>query len=170
MRKGRRTLLKWALVSGALCVGLLPAAHAPVRAQTPAAKVAPAPPAWKGPNGPIDLKLKDPVLNGALDLHAHLDPDISGGGQAVRAMDVIDNARMAKARGMRGFAYKTHMDISSAASAYLARKEVPGVEVFARFAMNLPSGGFNPSVTPWRPRSSCIRTTSRISSPKTLRC
>lgn len=145
MRKGSRTFLKWALFSAALCFGLLLAAHAPLWAQAPAAKVAPAPRNWKGPNGPIDLKLKDPVLNGALDLHAHLDPDISGGGQVMRALDVIDNARMAKARGMRGFAYKTHMDISSAASAYLARKEVPGVEVFARFAMNLPSGGFNPA-------------------------
>jgi hypothetical protein len=116
-----------------------------VKAQAPGAKVAPTPPHWKGPNGPIDLKLKDPALEGALDLHAHLDPDISGGGQVARALDVIDNARLAKARGMRGFAYKTHMDISSAASAYLARKEVPGVDVFGRFAMNLPSGGFNPA-------------------------
>jgi hypothetical protein len=143
MTKDSVTIAKWALFSGALCFGLLVAAHAPVRAQAQAVK---APPAnWKGPNGPIDLKLKDPALNGALDLHAHLDPDISGGGQVMRAMDVIDNARIAKARGMRGFAYKTHMDISSAASAYLARKEVAGVEVFGRFAMNLPSGGFNPA-------------------------
>ena len=145
MRKGRRTVAKWALFVGTLCFGLLLPAHGPVEAQAPAAKVAPTPPNWKGPNGPIDLKLEDPALEGALDLHAHLDPDISGGGQAPRAMDAIDNARMVKVRGMRGFAYKTHMDISSAASAYLARKAVPGVEVFGRFAMNLPSGGFNPA-------------------------
>jgi hypothetical protein len=37
------------------------------------------------------------------------------------------------------------MDISSAASAYLARKAVPGVEVFGRFALNLPLGGLNPA-------------------------
>ena len=144
MRTGRRTVARGSPL-GILCFGLLLVAHASIRAQAPAGKVAPTPPNWKGPNGPIDLRLRDRALEGALDLHAHLDPDISGGGQAPRAMDVIDYARMAKARGMRGFAYKTHMDISSAASAYLARKEVPGVEVFARFAMNLPSGGFNPA-------------------------
>lgn len=102
-------------------------------------------PEWKGPNGPIDLGLQDPVLVGALDIHTHLDPDISGGGQAPRAMDAIDMAMQAKARGMRGFVYKTHMDISSAASAYLARKAVPGVEVFGRYALNLSSGGLNPA-------------------------
>jgi hypothetical protein len=135
--------MKWTFPLAILCFGLLFAARAPVVAQAPAVKA----PAvnWKGPNGPIDLKLKDPALNGAIDLHAHLDPDMSGGGQVMRALDVIDYARVAKARGMRGFAYKTHMDISSAASAYLARKEVPGVEVFGRFAMNLPTGGFNPA-------------------------
>ena len=102
-------------------------------------------PNWKGPNGPIDLNLQDPVLIGALDLHAHLDPDMSGGGQMPRARDAIGMTRMAQARGMRGFAYKTHMDVSSAASAYFARAAVPGVEVFGRFALNLTTGGLNPA-------------------------
>ena len=102
-------------------------------------------PEWKGPNGPIDLNLQDPVLVGALDLHTHLDPDMSGGGQVARAMDTIDMAQQAQARGMRGFALKTHMDVSSAASAYYARRAVPGVEVFGRFVLNLPLGGLNPA-------------------------
>lgn len=113
----------------------------PTAAQQAGAEV----PAWKGPNGPVDLGLQDPILVGALDLHTHLDPDMSGGGQMARAMDVIDMARHARDRGMRGFVYKTHMDVSSAASAYLARKEVPEVEAFGRFAMNLPTGGLNPA-------------------------
>lgn len=120
------------------CLGLWTAGAA---GQAPAA----AAPNWKGPNGPIDLKLQDPVLAGALDLHAHLDPDMSGGGQMPRAMDAIDMARQAKARGMRGFAHKTHMDVSSAASAYYAREAVPGIEVFGRFALNLTVGGLNPA-------------------------
>lgn len=102
-------------------------------------------PVWKGPDGPIDLQLQDPILVGALDLHTHLDPDISGGGQAPRAMDAIDMARQALERGMRGFTLKTHMDVSSAASAYHARKIVPNVEVFGRFVLNLPAGGLNPA-------------------------
>jgi len=128
-----------------LCFGLLLAAHGPGEAQAPAANVAPTPPNWKGPNGPLDLKIQDPALVGAIDLHAHLDPDISGGGQVPRAMDAVDMAQSAKARGMRGFVYKTHLDVSSAASAYLARKAVPGIEVFGRFALNLPTGGLNPA-------------------------
>jgi len=102
-------------------------------------------PVWKGPDGPIDLQLQDPVLIGALDLHTHLDPDISGGGQVARAMDTIDMARQARQRGMRGFALKTHMDVGSAASAYYARKIVPDVEAFGRFVLNLPTGGLNPA-------------------------
>lgn len=105
-------------------------------------------PTWKeivGPNGPVDLKLSDPALTGAIDVHAHLDPDMSGGGQVARAVDVIDYAKQAKAHGMRGIVYKTHMDMGSAASAYLARKVVPGIEVFGRFALNLPVGGLNPA-------------------------
>ncbi len=98
-----------------------------------------------GPNGPVDMKLTDPALIGSIDVHAHLDPDISGGGQVARAMDAIDMARMAKAKGMRGFVYKTHLDVGSAASAYFARKEVPGIEAFGRFALNLPVGGLNPA-------------------------
>jgi hypothetical protein len=127
---------RWAALLA--CLGVLTAGAA---GQTPAAAV----PKWKGPNGPIDLKLQDSVLAGALDLHAHLDPDMSGGGQMPRAWDAVDMARMAKARGMRGFAHKTHMDVSSAASASLARRAVPGVEVFGRFALNLTVGGLNPA-------------------------
>ena len=102
-------------------------------------------PTWKGADGPIDLGLQDPVLVGALDLHTHLDPDMSGGGQVARAMDTIDMARQVRARGMRGFALKTHMDVSSAASAYYAREAVTGVEAFGRFVLNLPVGGLNPA-------------------------
>lgn len=127
---------RWAVLLA--CLGLLTAGAA---GQTPAAPV----PNWKGPNGPINLQLQDPALIGALDLHAHLDPDISGGGQVPRAMDAIDMAQMARARGMRGFVHKTHMDVSSAASAHFARNAVPGIDVFGRFALNLTSGGLNPA-------------------------
>jgi len=134
-RSARR--LRWPAILSGLC---LLAATIGAAGQSPGAV-----PNWKGPNGPIDLNLQDPVLAGAIDMHAHLDPDISGGGQVPRAMDAIDMAQMVKARGMRGFVYKTHMDVSSAASAYLARKAVPGVEVFGRFALNLSVGGLNPA-------------------------
>ena len=138
MKRRSVKYVQWAVLLSCLCVASLTTGAA---GQTSGGAV----PNWKGPSGPIDLKLQDPVLVGAIDLHAHLDPDISGGGQAPRAMDAVDMAQLAKARGMRGFVYKTHMDVSSAASAYLARKAVPGIEVFGRFALNLSSGGLNPA-------------------------
>src|SRR2546428_5444972 len=39
---------------------------------------------------PVDQQLTDPPLVRAIDLHAHLNPDSSGGGQEPRAIDVID--------------------------------------------------------------------------------
>lgn len=115
MVRGNATYAQWSVILSCLCVLTLTPGAA---GQTGGGAV----PNWKGANGPIDLKLQDPVLVGAIDMHAHLDPDISGGGQLPRAMDAIDMAQMAGARRMRGFVYKTHMDVSSAASAYLARK------------------------------------------------
>jgi hypothetical protein len=115
-----------------------------VRAQTAEEVVLPLPPDWRAPNGVIDLKLRDPALVGALDLHIHMDPDLAGEGDRDRQVDVLGAARIARERGMRGFAMKSR-DITSAAASYLARRQVPGVEVFGRFAMNLASGGFNPA-------------------------
>jgi hypothetical protein len=94
---------------------------------------------------PVDQGLTDPALVGAIDIHTHLDPDSTGGGQVARAIDAIEAAKMAKARGMRGFVIKNHLDAGAAASAYFARKAVPGVEVYGRMALNLPTGGINPS-------------------------
>lgn len=94
--------------------------------------------------GPVDLGLTDPSLIGAIDVHEHLDPDAPGTGGVIRALDVFEAAAMAKARGMRGFVYKTHQDSGSANGAYLARKHgVPGLEIFGRMASNYATGGIN---------------------------
>ena len=116
------TRISWHWLAAGIFVGLTVGA---VGVPTLRAGQAPAAPRTElvGPNGPVDMKLSDPMLTGAIDVHAHLDPDSSGGGQVARAMDVIDMAKMAKARGMRGFAFKTHMDMGSAPSAYLARRK-----------------------------------------------
>src|ERR1700694_3821674 len=57
--------------------------------------------------GPVDLGLAARALVGAIDVHVHLDPDAPGSGGVLRALDVFDAAIIAKARGMRGFVYKT---------------------------------------------------------------
>jgi Family of unknown function (DUF6282) len=95
--------------------------------------------------GPVDLGLTDPALNGAIDVHLHLDPDEAGAGAAnVRALDVLDAAKIAIDRGMRGFVFKTHQDTSSAGGAYLVRKHVSArFEAFGRMASNYASGGVN---------------------------
>jgi hypothetical protein len=85
----------------------------------------------------------DPALIGAIDLHAHLDPDGYGPGRNGRSLDVFDLAELAQAAGMRGFVIKQHYD-QSADSAYLVRKLYPDLEVFGGIGTNFATGGLNP--------------------------
>src|SRR5471032_1187445 len=78
-------------------------------------------------------------LTGVIDIHAHSDPD-----SMPRSIDAIDLARLAKARGMRGLVLKNHYE-STAALAYIVRKEVPGIEIFGGIDLNLTVGGINPA-------------------------
>jgi hypothetical protein len=78
-------------------------------------------------------------LQGVIDFHAHSDPD-----SVPRSIDAIDLARLAKSRGMRGLVLKNHWE-STAALAYVVRKEVPGIEIFGGIVMNLSVGGLNPT-------------------------
>jgi hypothetical protein len=94
--------------------------------------------------GPVDFGLTDPSLVGAIDVHLHVDPDSSGTGGTIRAVDVFDAAKIAMARGMRGFVFKTHQDTGSASGAYMVRKHVsPTFEIFGRMASNYATGGIN---------------------------
>src|ERR1041385_4988127 len=77
-------------------------------------------------------------LNGVIDIHAHSDPD-----STARSIDAIDLAKLAKSRGMRGLVLKNHYE-STAALAYIVRKEVPGIEIFGGIDLNLTVGGINP--------------------------
>src|SRR5579863_8282966 len=77
-------------------------------------------------------------LTGVIDIHAHSGPD-----SIPRSIDAIDLAKLAKQRGMRGLVLKNHWE-STAALAYVVRKEVPGVEVFGGISLDLPVGGVNP--------------------------
>jgi hypothetical protein len=90
------------------------------------------------PEPTVDQKLTDPVLSGAIDLHAHSDPD-----SYRRSVDVFEAATTARARGMRGIVLKNHFT-QTAGLAYLVRRQVPGLEVFGGIALNTPVGGINP--------------------------
>jgi hypothetical protein len=88
----------------------------------------------------VDQGLTDPALVGALDVHAHMGPDSPE--PSPRGLDVLDYARMAKARGMRGFVIKYHSD-ETAPLAAVVRKVVPGLEVFGGIVLSRAMGGIN---------------------------
>ena len=87
----------------------------------------------------VDQKLTDPVLAGAIDLHAHYGPD-----SYPRQWDAFEVASLAQARGLRGVVLKNHWS-ETAGIAYLVRKYgVQGIEVFGAVTLDTPTGGVNP--------------------------
>jgi hypothetical protein len=86
-----------------------------------------------------DQHLTDPALVGAIDLHAHSDPD-----SYPRQWDGFDVAALAKDRGMRAVVLKNHWT-ETAGLAYLVRKHgTKGIEVFGGLSLDTPVGGINP--------------------------
>jgi hypothetical protein len=94
----------------------------------------------KSPKPSVDDHLEDPVLKGAIDVHAHFGPD-----SYERQWDAFEIAKIAHARGTRGLVLKNHWS-ESAGLAWMARKYagVPGLEVFGGLVLNAPEGGINP--------------------------
>ena len=88
----------------------------------------------------VEEHLEDPVLKGAIDIHAHFGPDAYD-----RQWDAFEIARLAHTRGMRGVVLKNHWSESSGL-AWLIRKydNVPGLEVFGSLSLNATVGGINP--------------------------
>jgi Family of unknown function (DUF6282) len=83
------------------------------------------------------------TLEGAIDMHAHSDPD-----GTPRSIDAVDLAKLAKSRGMRAIVLKNHYE-PTASLAYIVRKEVPGIEVFGGISLDLTVGGVNPAAVEW---------------------
>lgn len=82
--------------------------------------------------------MPDRSLAGVIDIHCHSGPD-----SLPRAIDAIDLAGLAKQRGMRGIVLKNHYE-PTASLAAIARKIVPGIEIFGGVTLNLSVGGMNP--------------------------
>src|SRR5437763_10809931 len=87
----------------------------------------------------FSLSANAQTLSGAIDMHAHADPD-----GVPRKLDAIDLARLVKERGMRAIVLKNHYE-PTASLAYIVRKEVPGIEVFGGISLDLTVGGVNPA-------------------------
>ena len=83
------------------------------------------------------------TLTGAIDMHAHADPD-----GVPRSIDAIELGRLAKTRGMRAIVLKNHYE-PTASLAWVVRKEVPGIEVFGGISLDLTVGGVNPAAVEW---------------------
>ena len=80
------------------------------------------------------------LLAGAIDIHVHSAPD-----NVPRSIDGLEAAGSRATRACARIVLKNHYD-PTAGLAYLARKAVPGVEVFGGIDLNLTVGGMNP----WR--------------------
>src|SRR4029077_1188301 len=91
----------------------------------------------------FSLSANAQTLSGAIDMHAHADPD-----GTPRKIDAIDLARLAKQRGMRAIVLKNHYEPTQSL-AYIVRKEVPGIEVFGGISLDLTVGGVNPAAVEW---------------------
>src|SRR4030095_11501212 len=93
----------------------------------------------------FSLSANAQTLSGAIDMHAHADPD-----GVPRKLDAVDLARLAKERGMRAIVLKNHYE-PTASLAYIVRKEVPGIEVFGGISLDLYVCGVNPAGGEWMP-------------------
>ena len=139
---------RWLLAGSGLA--LLIALASPHAGQAAAGQ---APPGQTPPGrGRAVFSLSDPVpsepaLKGAIDLHAHQDPDSNGPSyaQAARSVDGVDLHTRAKAAGMRGFVIKQHLD-QTAGLAYYMRRLYPDFEFFGGMGSNLTTGA---KVNPW---------------------
>ena len=80
------------------------------------------------------------LLTGAIDVHFHIDPDVSD----TRSVDAatIERMKFGRAQGLRGMVVKNHYE-TTAAIAYLLRKEIPGMDVFGGIVLNRNQGGIN---------------------------
>lgn len=87
----------------------------------------------------VDQQLTDPVLIGAVDLHAHQAPD-----SYPRQWDAFEVTELARDRGLRAIVLKNHW-AETAGLAYVVRKYgAQGIEVFGSIALNTTVGGVNP--------------------------
>ena len=87
----------------------------------------------------INQNLQDPALQGAVDLHVHIDPDAYP-----RQWDAFEVAEIAKGRGMRALLLKNHWT-ETAGYAEIARTyATQGIEIFGGLALNTTVGGMNP--------------------------
>lgn len=85
-----------------------------------------------------DRHLADPILTGAIDLHAHPDPDVYP-----RQSDAFVIAKLARERGMRGVVLKNHFTETAGLAELVRTYATPDFDVFGAVTLDLPVGGLN---------------------------
>jgi hypothetical protein len=78
-------------------------------------------------------------LNGLVDMHIHTAPDVRP-----RLLDDLEAAQQAAQAGLRAIVFKSHVTCT-ADRATIARKVVPGIQVFGSVTLNDAVGGLNPA-------------------------
>lgn len=89
------------------------------------------------------------ALEGAYDVHVHLDPDV-----IPRRIDDIDCAKEFLQHGMRGFILKSHY-MQTGERARVVSKAVAGSRVYGSLTLNHSIGGLNPVAIELAGRSGC---------------
>lgn len=87
----------------------------------------------------VDQHLEDPVLVGAIDLHAHHGPDAYP-----RQWDAFEVAARARARGLRAILLKNHWTETAGLAQLIHDHGTQGIEVFGSVTLDTPVGGMNP--------------------------
>ena len=89
------------------------------------------------------------AIHGGHDLHVHVAPDV-----IARRIDDLDLAREFLARGLAGFALKSHY-FPTAERAAVVTKAVAGIAVRGTISLNHSVGGLNPVAVELAGRSGC---------------
>ena len=91
------------------------------------------------PKPSVDQKLTDPVLVGAIDLHAHHGPDAYD-----RQWDAFEVVKLAKERGLRAVVLKNHWTETAGLAQLIRKYGTKDIEVFGSVTLDTPVGGVNP--------------------------
>jgi hypothetical protein len=91
------------------------------------------------PTPSVDQKLADPVLAGAIDLHAHHGPDAYD-----RQWDAFEVVKLARERGLRAVVLKNHWTETAGLAQLIRKYGTQGIEVFGSVTLDTPVGGVNP--------------------------
>ena len=85
------------------------------------------------------MDLPDQLLRGAIDIHVHAGPHLTS---SPRRVDPFEAAEQARDAGMRAIVLMDVID-TSAGTAWLVGRRVPGIQVFGGIILNSAYGGLN---------------------------